>query len=180
MSVQATLRLAGVVRESIVDGPGIRFTVFAQGCPHHCKGCHNESTLDFNGGIVTEIATILKEIEKNPLLTGVTFSGGEPFCQAEGFVALAREIKERGLHIVTFSGYRYEELMELAGMPGPEGEAVSNLLELTDMLIDGRFELALRDLTLCFRGSQNQRLIDMNKTRETGKIVLDDKYMNVI
>jgi anaerobic ribonucleoside-triphosphate reductase activating protein len=172
MSAQTTLRLAGVVRESIVDGPGIRFTIFAQGCPHHCNGCHNEGTLDFNGGVVTEIATILHEIDKNPMLNGVTFSGGEPFCQAEGFVALAREINERG--------YTYEELMELSKRPGPDGEAVSNLLDLTDMLIDGRFVLALRDLTLCFRGSQNQRLIDMNKTRETGKIVLDDKYMNVI
>lgn len=180
MSEDQTLRLAGVVRESIVDGPGIRFTVFAQGCPHHCKGCHNESTLDFNGGVITEIEAILREIDKNPLLSGVTFSGGEPFCQAEGFGALAKKIKERGLHIVTFTGYTYEELMDLAGRPGPDGEAVRNLLDLTDMLIDGRFELALRDLTLCFRGSQNQRLIDMNKTRETGKIVLDDKYMNVI
>jgi anaerobic ribonucleoside-triphosphate reductase activating protein len=180
MSPQTTLRLAGVVRESIVDGPGLRFTVFAQGCPHRCKGCHNESTQDFEGGVVTEIPTILREIDKNPLLSGVTFSGGEPFCQAEGFVALAREIKSRGLHIVAFSGYTYEELMELAGESGPKGEAVNNLLNLTDMLIDGRFVLALRDLTLSFRGSQNQRLIDMNKTRESGKIVLDDKYMNVI
>jgi anaerobic ribonucleoside-triphosphate reductase activating protein len=154
--------------------------VFAQGCPHHCIGCHNESTLDFNGGVETEIDNILREIDKNPLLSGVTFSGGEPFCQAEGFCELAREIKARGLHIVTFSGYTYEELKELTRKPGPNGEAVSGLLDLTDMLIDGRFELASRDLTLCFRGSQNQRLIDMNKTRETGKIVLDDKYMNVI
>jgi len=180
MSAQATLRLAGVVRESIVDGPGIRFTVFAQGCPHHCHGCHNEGTLDFNGGVLTEIGTILREIDKNPLLNGVTFSGGEPFCQAEGFSILAREIKNRGLDIVTFSGYTYEELMELTGRPGSDGAAIADLLDLTDMLIDGRFELALRDLTLCFRGSQNQRLIDMNKTREAGKIVLDDKYMNVI
>jgi anaerobic ribonucleoside-triphosphate reductase activating protein len=180
MSAQSTLRLAGVVRESIVDGPGIRFTVFAQGCPHHCKGCHNESTHDINGGVETEIETILQEIDKNPLLSGVTFSGGEPFCQAEGFATLAKEIKMRGLHLVTFSGYTYEELMDLTISPGADGKAILALMDLTDLLIDGRFEIALRDLTLCFRGSQNQRLIDMNKTRETGKIVLDDKYMNVI
>jgi len=180
MSAQETLRLAGVVRESIVDGPGIRFTVFAQGCPHHCIGCHNESTHDFEGGVVTEIGDILREIDKNPLLSGVTFSGGEPFCQADGFCALAKEIKARGLHVVTFSGYTYEELLALAASQDSVGEAVSELLELTDLLIDGKFELALRDLTLHFRGSQNQRIIDMNKTRETGKIVLDDKYMNVI
>lgn len=180
MSVKDTLRLAGVARESIVDGPGLRFTVFAQGCPHQCQGCHNEGTHDFAGGNLTEIDTILREIDKNPLLSGVTFSGGEPFCQAEGFCILARHIKDRDLHIVTFSGYTYEELLDLAKRPGIEGETIKELLDLTDLLIDGRFELALRDLTLCFRGSQNQRLIDMNKTRETGEIVLDDKYMNVI
>lgn len=180
MSAKDTLRLAGVVRESIVDGPGLRFTVFAQGCPHHCIGCHNEGTHDFEGGTPTEISKILAEIDKNPLLSGVTFSGGEPFCQAEGFRDLARQIKARGLHIVTFSGYTYEELLVLADQSGAEAAAVKELLDLTDLLIDGRFELALRDLTLCFRGSQNQRLIDMNKTRQTGKIVLDDKYMNVI
>lgn len=180
MSDRDTLRLAGVVRESIVDGPGLRFTVFAQGCPHHCIGCHNESTHDFKGGNLTEIETILTEIDKNPLLSGVTFSGGEPFCQAEGFCMLARKVKDRGLHIVAFSGYTYEELMDMAERPDPEGACVKELLDLTDLLIDGRFDLSLRDLTLCFRGSQNQRLIDMNKTRNAGKIVLDDKYMNVI
>jgi anaerobic ribonucleoside-triphosphate reductase activating protein len=180
MSTKNTLRLAGVVRESIVDGPGLRFTVFAQGCPHHCEGCHNVGTHDFDGGTDAEIQTILREIDKNPLLSGVTFSGGEPFCQAEGFCELARGIKERGLHIVTFSGYSYEELQALADAENSAGEAIQTLLDLTDLLIDGRFELPLRDLTLCFRGSQNQRLIDMNRTRETGKIVLDDKYMNVI
>jgi len=123
---------------------------------------------------------ILREIDKNPLLSGVTFSGGEPFCQAQGFYSLAQEIKKRGLHVVTFTGYLYEEILALAEQPGQEGEAIKGLLDLTDLLIDGRFELALRDLTLSFRGSQNQRLIDMNKTRETGKLVLDDKYMNVI
>ena len=180
METAVTLRIAGVVRESIVDGPGIRFTVFAQGCPHQCPGCHNEATHDFQGGKETDLEAIIREIEKNPLLNGVTFSGGEPFCQAEGFSKLARALKERGLHIVTFSGYSYEELMELAKQPGASGQSVKDLLDLTDLLIDGRFELDQRDLTLQFRGSRNQRLIDMNKTRESGKLVLDDKYMNVI
>lgn len=180
MSITDTLQLAGVVRESIVDGPGLRFTVFAQGCPHHCIGCHNEGTHAFDGGTETKIDVIVAEIAKNPLLSGVTFSGGEPFCQAEGFSALGRQLKARGLHIVTFSGYTYEELLKLANQPKEKGQAIKELLDLTDLLIDGRFELAKRDLTLCFRGSQNQRLIDMNKTREIGEIVLDEKYMNVI
>lgn len=180
MEKASTLRLAGVVRESIVDGPGIRFTVFAQGCPHQCPGCHNESTHDFYGGKETEIDNVLREIDKNPLLNGVTFSGGEPFCQPEGFAVLARALKERGLHIVTFTGYTYEELLDLANAQTARGKSVRDLLDLTDMLIDGRFQLAQRDLTLQFRGSRNQRLIDMNKTRESGKLILDDKYMNVI
>lgn len=180
MEKASTLRLAGVVRESIVDGPGIRFTVFAQGCPHQCPGCHNASTHDFYGGKETEIDNVLREIDKNPLLNGVTFSGGEPFCQPEGFAVLARALKERGLHIVTFTGYTYEELLDLANAQTARGKSVRDLLDLTDMLIDGRFQLAQRDLTLQFRGSRNQRLIDMNKTRESGKLILDDKYMNVI
>ena len=113
-------------------------------------------------------------------MNGVTFSGGEPFCQPEGFAVLARALKERGLHIVTFTGYTYEELLDLANAQTARGKSVRDLLDLTDMLIDGRFQLAQRDLTLQFRGSRNQRLIDMNKTRESGKLILDDKYMNVI
>ena len=99
-----TLRLAGVMRESIVDGPGIRMTIFGQGCPHHCEGCHNPETHDPNGGYISHPENILKAISENPLLQGVTFSGGEPFFQAEAFSELGEEIKKRGLHIVTYSG----------------------------------------------------------------------------
>jgi len=175
-----TLRLAGVARESIVDGPGLRFTVFCQGCPHHCPGCHNQSTHDFEGGTDADIDDILSAIDKNPLLSGVTFSGGEPFCQPEGLYALAREIKNRNLHVTVFSGYTYEELATMAQGKDNTGRAIAGLLDLTDMLIDGKFEMALKDLTLPFRGSSNQRIIDMNRSREKGEIVLDDKYMNVI
>jgi len=163
-----SIRLAGIVRESIVDGPGIRFTVFCQGCPHLCKGCHNPETHDFAGGKDTSIDRIIAEIDKNPLLAGVTFSGGEPFCQPEGFAALAELVKQRGLNIVSFSGYTYERLLELA----EENSAVKELLQLTDILIDGSYKDELRDLTLQFRGSSNQRIIDLNRTREEGKVVL--------
>lgn len=163
----STIRLAGIIRESIVDGPGIRFTVFCQGCPHRCPGCHNESTHDFEGGSDYSIEKLLREIDKNPLLAGVTFSGGEPFCQAEGFLTLAKAIKRRKLNIVAFSGYTYEELLTL-GEKRPE---VLELLNYVDLLIDGRYEEAERDLSLAFRGSRNQRIIDLNKTREAGKII---------
>jgi anaerobic ribonucleoside-triphosphate reductase activating protein len=150
-----TLRIAGIIRESIVDGPGLRFTVFAQGCPHRCKGCHNESTHDFEGGYDCEISKILTEIDKNPLLSGVTFSGGEPFCQSKGFYELGMEIKARGLDIVSYTGYTLEELVSLS----KEDEYIGRLLDLSDYLVDGPFILEERDLTLEFRGSKNQRFL---------------------
>ena len=163
-----TIRIAGVVRESIVDGPGLRFTVFCQGCPHHCEGCHNMATHDFSGGYDCEISRILEAIDENPLLDGVTFSGGEPMCQPEAFYNLAVQVKERGLNIVTYTGFTYEELITM----GESNIGVKKLMDLTDILVDGRFVLEERDLTLPFRGSANQRLIDMNLTRELGKLPL--------
>ena len=168
MSKTDTLRIAGIMRESIVDGPGIRFAVFCQGCPHNCPDCHNPETHDFNGGTEVSIEKILKAIDENPMLKGVTFSGGEPTCQAEGFLTLAKAVKARGLDITVFSGYTYEQLMQRA----EEEPALARLLELTDLLIDGPFVKAKKDLTLQFRGSSNQRLIDMNATRKEGQIVL--------
>ncbi len=168
-----TIRLAGVVRESIVDGPGLRFTVFCQGCPHDCEGCHNPATHDFDGGYDCEISKVLAAIDENPLLDGVTFSGGEPMCQPKAFLVLAREIKKRNLSIVIFTGYEFEELLDMAKTDAQ----VLELLGLTDLLIDGRFILAERDLTLKFRGSKNQRIIDVPKTLRTGEICLAEKYL---
>ena len=168
-----TIRLAGIVRESIVDGPGLRFAVFCQGCPHGCPGCHNPDTHDFAGGYDCDIDKIVAAVDENPLLDGITLSGGEPMCQPEAFCVLCRKIKERGLNVVTFTGYTYEELLELEkGRP-----AIGELLDLTDYLVDGRFEMDKRDLTLMFRGSQNQRVIDMAATRDAGEMVIAEQYM---
>lgn len=166
-----TIRLAGVVRESIVDGPGLRFTVFCQGCPHGCPGCHNPATHQFQGGYDCEISKIVDAVDANPLLDGVTFSGGEPFCQPEAFDNLATELKKRNLNIVAYTGYTYEELTAM------KSEAVNSLLEKVDLLIDGKYVEKERDLTLLFRGSRNQRVIDMNKTREAGIMTLSEKYL---
>ena len=164
---EITMRIAGIVRESIVDGPGIRFAVFCQGCPHHCRGCHNPETHDFQGGEDVSIHRILEEIDKNPLLKGVTFSGGEPLCQTPAFAALAEEVKKRGLTITLFTGYTLEQLVEIAkGDPD-----LRRIMRCTDLLIDGPYIERERDLTLQFRGSRNQRLIDLPKTREQGRIV---------
>lgn len=163
-----SIRIAGIVRESIVDGPGIRFAVFCQGCPHGCKGCHNPETHDFNGGKEIGVDRLLDEIDKDSLLSGVTFSGGEPFCQPAGFLELAKGIKKRNLNIVAYSGYSYEQLLEM----GLKNGNVKELLGMIDILIDGPYIEELRDLTLRFRGSSNQRVIDLNKTVEAGRIVL--------
>ncbi len=160
------LRIAGVVRNSIVDGPGLRYVIFTQGCPHHCPGCHNPQTHDLRGGREANREELLEEIFSDPILSGVTFSGGEPFIQAEALLPIGEEVKRRGKHLMVYTGYLYEELLQM------RDPAVQRLLELADILVDGPFVEAERDLTLTFRGSANQRVIDLAKTRESGEIVL--------
>jgi anaerobic ribonucleoside-triphosphate reductase activating protein len=150
------IRLAGVVRESIVDGPGIRLTVFVQGCPHRCEGCHNPHTHCPAGGYDCRIETILAAVDADQLLQGVTLSGGEPFEQAEALLELARAVRGRGRDVVAFSGYTFEQLVKM----GETRPAVVELLKLCCLLIDGPFVLRQRDLSLRFRGSRNQRLLD--------------------
>ncbi len=161
------LRLAGVIRESIVDGPGMRMTIFTQGCPHNCEGCHNPQTHSFDGGYISHPENILKAIDADPILKGVTFSGGEPFMQAEALAMLAEEIHKRGLNVLSYTGFTYEELLQ-SFEKHPDRE---KLLRQCDYLIDGRFVLALRSLDLKFRGSSNQRIIDVKKSLESGKVV---------
>src|SRR5690554_4064189 len=110
--MNSTIRIAGIIEETIVDGPGIRFVVFAQGCRHNCPGCHNPDTHSFTGGVSVPISKLLEQISKNPLLDGVTFSGGEPFEQAEPFGKLAIALKEKGLNVITYTGYTFEEIIE--------------------------------------------------------------------
>lgn len=159
------LRIAGVIEESIVDGPGIRFVIFTQGCPHHCPGCQNPQTHDFVGGSDVEPDSLLTQILSNPLLSGVTLSGGEPFCQAGALTPLVRALREKGKHIMAYSGYTWEQLMQHADPDVPA------LLRLCDVLVDGRFVQEERDLTLRFRGSRNQRLIDVPASLRAGRVV---------
>lgn len=164
--MEAKLRLSGIVNDSIVDGDGIRMTVFVQGCPHRCEGCHNPQTHDFNGGYDKTIKEIFEDYKKNPLLSGITFSGGEPFCQAEQLVKLAKAVREIGGNIWSYSGYTFEEIV--AGKI-PFGR---ELLENIDVLVDGKFMLEEKNLTLWFRGSENQRVIDVKKSLEANEVVL--------
>ncbi|MBR4224486.1 MAG: anaerobic ribonucleoside-triphosphate reductase activating protein [Oscillospiraceae bacterium] len=165
-----TLRIAGAVNDSIVDGPGIRYCLFVQGCPHACEGCHNPHTWAFDGGYERGLKDIFNEIISDPLLDGVTFSGGEPFCHAHKLYLLGRRLKEMELNIVTYTGYTFEQLVRQAN----DSNCFEELLSVTDILVDGRFVLAKRDLTLRFRGSSNQRLIDIPETIRTGRVVLWD------
>ncbi len=150
------LRVAGIVAESIVDGPGLRFVIFAQGCLHHCKGCHNPSTFDVNGGTLMDTDDLIAKIKKNPLLKGVTFSGGEPFLQAYAFSEIAKECHLMGLDVLSYTGYTFEELVAGFGAH-PEWKS---LLENIDVLIDGPFIEEKKSLMLLFRGSSNQRILN--------------------
>lgn len=160
------IRVSGFSRESIVDGPGIRTVVYSQGCPHHCPHCHNPSTWDFEGGYELDIDDIVALVKKTGLLRGVTLSGGEPFVQAESFAELAARVKAMGLDVVTYSGYTFETLAEMA----KEDPSVARLLNATDILVDGPYHHEERDLSLAFRGSKNQRIIDVPKSLQEGKI----------
>ena len=158
------LELADIVTDSIVDGPGIRTTVFCQGCPHHCAGCHNPETWEFGCGTPMEEERVFEIIRMNPLCRGVTFSGGEPFAQPEGFAKLAKLLKAAGYEVASYSGYTFEQLLH--GTPGQR-----ELLRTIDVLIDGAFVLAERSLELYFRGSRNQRILDVPGSLAAGKAV---------
>lgn len=164
------IRIAGIIKESIVDGPGIRMVVFAQGCKHKCPGCHNPQTHSFEGGELVTVDSIIEQAKKNPLLDGITFSGGEPFEQAEAFTSLAREAKKLNLDIMTYTGYTYEYIIKNSY----KHRGWDTLLNETDILVDGRYEEDKRNLLLKFRGSENQRLIDVKRSKEEKRIVVID------
>ena len=158
------LNLSGIVEDSIVDGPGIRMTIFSQGCPHHCEGCHNPETWEFGCGTDVDEERIVEIVRTNPLCRGVTFSGGEPFAQAAGFAKLAKLLKAKGYEVASYSGYTFEQLLR--------GNADQReLLASIDVLIDGPFLLAEKSLEVPFRGSRNQRILDMPKSLAAGEAV---------
>lgn len=167
MEAVICMRIANYIQDSIVDGKGLRFTLFTQGCPHRCPGCHNPQTHDFAGGREMSTEELVSIILKNPLTDGVTFSGGEPFAQAADCAAIARAVRAKGLNIWAYSGWTFEEL--LAGTPEQR-----ELLELCDVLVDGPFLLAQRSLSLKWRGSTNQRVLDVPKSLAQGRAILLD------
>lgn len=160
------MRIADLMSDSIVDGPGLRLTVFTQGCPHRCPECHNWETHNPDGGREVSLEELETAMARNPLLQGLTLSGGEPFLQAEECAELARRAHGRGLDVWTYTGYTLEELT------GAGRGDWNRLLSETDVLVDGPFLAGRKSYSALFRGSDNQRLIDIPRSRAAGRLVL--------
>ncbi|MDR1619895.1 MAG: radical SAM protein [Clostridiales bacterium] len=157
-----TIRVAGIVNDSITDGPGLRLAIFMQGCLRGCPGCHNPSALPLKGGEPYSAAALYDRVKANPLLSGVTFSGGEPLLQAAALIPLAKKIRRAGYALSIYTGYTFETLLN-------ENDADKlSLLRCADTLVDGPFILAERDLSLLFRGSKNQRILDVAQSLKKG------------
>ena len=160
------MRIANTVSGSIVDGPGLRFAVFTQGCCHNCPGCHNPQTHSFTGGHEVTVEELAEKLFSDPLVAGLTLSGGDPMEQAVECAQLAEKARAGGKTVWTYTGYTYEQLLQ-------EGDpARMSLLDATDVLVDGPFIEGLKSYEALYRGSTNQRLIDLNQTRKTGELTL--------
>lgn len=161
------IQIFGLVGDSIVDGPGLRFGIFAQGCSHCCPGCHNPESQPKIGGKSYTLAEVRNEVLGNRLISGVTFSGGEPFEQSNACALLAKKLKEDGYDIWAYSGYLVEDLISKS----ESDPSIRIFLENIDVLVDGPFVESLQSYDLKWRGSSNQRMIDMPKTLEQGEII---------
>lgn len=162
----ATISIMDIVEDTTVDGPGFRTTVYCAGCPNRCPGCHNPQSWDIENGHEADVEDILEKILSDPF-ADVTFSGGDPMFQPQGFKALAKAVKEKSTkNIWCYTGYLFEDLLKM-----PQQR---ELLEYVDVLVDGRFVEALKDESLRFRGSSNQRIIDVRASFERGCTVVMD------
>ncbi len=167
------IRLAADLQtDSIVDGPGLRAVLWTQGCLHHCKGCQNPQTWDFEGGGLVPVRAVLDEIDKLEYHTGLTLSGGDPMFQVEPCLEIVKYARTKGLNIWVYTGFTWEELMNMS----KSKPIYKEFLKYVDVLVDGRFILEQRDLSLLFRGSRNQRLIDVQRTLNSNEIILLNEY----
>lgn len=163
------VRLAGEIQpDSIVDGDGIRTVIWFQGCKHNCFGCHNPQSHDMNGGFEVELEDIFKEIDNLKYQNGITLSGGDPFFQPEAAAEIAKYAHQKGYNVWSYSGFTYEQLLKLS----KTNKGIDDLLNNIDVLIDGRFELDKKSFECKYRGSSNQRVIDLNETRKQKELVL--------
>lgn len=163
------IRLAADLQEdSIVDGLGIRTVIWTQGCSHNCPSCHNPSTHDFNGGDLVELDDVLEALEDLTGQDGVTFSGGDPMFQPKQCAILAKKVHELGMNVWTYTGFTFEELLDKGS------KDILDFLSNIDVLIDGKFDINKKSLDLEFRGSSNQRVIDVPRSLENHEVILVD------
>ncbi len=162
------IRLSGIAYESLVNGPGIRRVFFAQGCKHNCKGCFNPDTHDFSGGEEKDMDELIEDVLDNPFIKGITFSGGDPFEQADKFAYMAKKFKEHDLNIWSYTGYTYEDILKNKDYH----KGWNELIKYIDVLVDGKFEEDKKEEGLKFRGSSNQRIIDVQKSLKENKVIL--------
>lgn len=163
------IRLASdLQQDSIVDGEGIRTVIWTQGCPHHCVGCHNPSTHDYNGGFLVDVEEVLEALDSLEGQDGITFSGGDPVFQSKACGKIAKYAKEIGLNIWCYTGYLYEDMLK--------DEEQYEFLKYIDVLVDGKFDIKQRSLDLYFKGSRNQRIIDVQESLKENRVCLVEKY----
>lgn len=163
-----------IQQNSIVDGEGLRIVVWAQGCSHNCEGCHNPETHDFNKGQKRDVEELKLEIKDIKGHDGITFSGGDPMFQPKQFAELSKFAKSINLNVWCYTGFKFEELQKLSKV----NEDVKNFLAKIDVLVDGKFKIEERSLNLWFKGSRNQRVLDVQKSLELGFAVEIEKYKN--
>lgn len=169
------IRLASdLTYDSIVDGPGLRAVIWTQGCIHNCYKCHNPQTHNLNGGIISNTDYIIKEIKKLKLQRGITISGGEPFLQARALSLVAQKAKEYDLDVWCYTGFTFETLINRYN---PSYIDNINFLKYIDVLVDGKFVFEERSIDLKFRGSRNQRIIDVEQSLNDDKIILKEEYI---
>ena len=167
------IRLASELQtDSIVDGEGVRTVIWMQGCAHNCFNCHNPSTHSFDGGFLKEIGELKKEMDLLEGQDGITLSGGDPFFQIDGALEIAQYAKSIGFSVWSYTGFRFEQLLKRS----KKEEQLFRLLQNIDVIIDGKFEDELKSYDCIFRGSSNQRIIDVAKSLKEDKPVLLNKY----
>lgn len=167
MKDKVSVRLAGIAYESLVNGPGIRRVLFSQGCKHNCPGCFNPDTHCFDGGELFDADEIVEDIKKNPMLKGVTFSGGDPLEQADKFAYIAKKVKKQGLNIWSYTGYTFEYILKNLN----NRHDWKALLDNVDVLVDGKFQSDSKIEELRFRGSKNQRIVNVKESLEKGEVI---------
>lgn len=175
MLIDKKIRLAAILNESLVNGPGIRRVLFSQGCSHNCEGCFSPHTHSYTDGVLIDMDEIIEDIRNNPMLRGVTFSGGDPWEQADKFAYIARTVKSFGLNVWCYTGYTFEYILENLN----KRKGWHDLLNSIDVLIDGKYEVSRANARIRYRGSSNQRIIDVRESLEVlGAVAIDFEEVN--